>query len=203
MKKLITILLVLISLSTFSQKVYDTYESSYFNKTYDIKLSYKDSTDFIIWIKCTSLDKIHSKDGEYSISYKQYEKFINSLQEAKQKYIEWVKTAKENNVKDLLKHMDLENKCKVDAAFIYGDWQFQFDFKPKFDFMILDGDTKVKYLLLIKSGELVSSSNQFMKVDGIVIVLSSVKEIEDLLNKISLTKIKEIINKPKTEDLFK
>ncbi|MEI6823620.1 MAG: hypothetical protein WCL51_16940 [Bacteroidota bacterium] len=204
MKKLVTILFLLtLWVTTFSQKKYDSYESSYFNKEYDLSLSYKSELDFTLWITAPSFDKLHSKDGVLSLSFQRFDNFTNALIEAKSKYIEWVKTAKENNVNDLLKHMELSNKSKIDVGFVYGEMQFNFDITLKYDFMILQKGDKIKYLLLIKTGEVVSSSNQFMKSDGLAIVLSSEKEINDFLDKISLDKIRKITSKPKSEELFK
>ena len=42
-----------------------------------------------------------------------------------------------------------------------------------------------------------------MKVDGFVLVFSSVNEIDNFTNEISTQKINEFINKPKSKDLFK
>lgn len=73
----------------------------------------------------------------------------------------------------------------------------------KFDFKILESNGEVKYLLLIRTGELQSSSNQFMKVDGFVLVFSSTKEIDEFTAAISTEKITEFVNKPKKDELFK
>ena len=56
---------------------------------------------------------------------------------------------------------------------------------------------------LLRTGELQSSSNQFMKVDGFALVFSSSKEIDDFVNAISPEKITEFLNKPKNDALFK
>jgi hypothetical protein len=73
----------------------------------------------------------------------------------------------------------------------------------KFDFKILESKGETRYLLLIRTGELQSSSNQFMKVDGFVLVFSSSKEIDDFIAAISTEKITEFLNKPKKDTLFK
>ena len=148
-----------------------------------------------------SLDKIHGEGGIF-IDESKYLDFLNALAEAKIKYEEWLKTAKENNVKELDKTMTI--KSKVGGYFLYGsDWNFQFLVNLKFDFKILESKGETKYLLLVRTGELQSSSNQFMKVDGFVLVFSSSKEIDDFTTIISPEKITEFLNKPKNEDLFK
>ncbi|NBV91055.1 MAG: hypothetical protein EBR91_02665, partial [Flavobacteriia bacterium] len=95
-------------------------------------------------------------------------------------------------------------KSKVVGYFLYGnEWNFQFLVNLKFDFKILESKGEIKYLLLVKTGELQSSSNEFMKVDGFVLVFSSSKEIDDFTSIISTEKITAFLNKPKNEDLFK
>ena len=136
------------------------------------------------------------------IDNKRYQGFIDALNHAKIKYQEWVKTAKENNVTELDKEMKI--KSKVAGFFLYGgDWHFQYLVNLTFDFKILESDGEIKYLLIIRSGKMQSSSNQFMDVDGVVLVFSSDSEIEEFTNAISLEKINELKNKPKSDDLFK
>jgi hypothetical protein len=95
-------------------------------------------------------------------------------------------------------------KSKSGGYFQYGTkWNFQFLVDLKFEFKIVESTGKIKYLLLIKTGELQSSSNKYMKVDGFVLVFSSSKEIDDFSAAISTEKITEFVNKPKKEDLFK
>ena len=68
-----------------------------------------------------------------------------------------------------------------------------------FNFRII-GD---KFLLIVKTDELVSSSNQFMKVDGLAIIFSNPEEIDKFLSKINVSDIQKFISKPQPENLFK
>jgi hypothetical protein len=147
-----------------------------------------------------SLDALH-KQGGLKIEKKQYQDFIDALNEAKLKYIDWTKTAKENNVKELDKTMPI--KCKTDCYFQYRDWEFSYNKTLVFDFKILESKGELKYLLIIRTGELQSSSNQFMKVDGLILVFTVDSEIDNFVNSISMQKINEYLNKPKADELFK
>lgn len=192
--------LFLIGFKCFAQDKFTTYDNTYIGKTYDIQISTKDKVDFSLWIDAMSLDKLH-KEGGIEVTKKQYDNFLNALTESKLKYVEWIKTAKENNVKELNKEMAI--KCKVDCYFEYGDWNFQYNVIPNFRFKILPQDDDIKYLLIMSTRELQSFSNQFMKVDGFALVFSSESEINDFINVISLQKINDFLNKPKAENLFK
>lgn len=187
---------------SFAQQKFTTYDNTYANKTYDIQISTKDEKDgFSLYIDAMSLDKSHDRGG-ITINKKQHSDFINALNESKLKYLEWMKTAQDNNVKDLSKAMSI--KCKTGSFFRYGSgWQFQFLVIPTFNFRILETAGEVEYLLTILTGELTASGNQYMKVDGFVLVFKSTDEIDSFVKAISIDAINEFISKPKAEDLFK
>lgn len=183
-----------------AQEKFTTYDNTYIGKSYEIQIS-NDKGKFKLFIDALSVDTMHEKGG-ILVEEKNYPGFIDALSEAKLKYEEWVRTAQENNVKELNKEMKI--KSKVSGYFLYGSkWNFQFLVNLKFDFKIIDSKGEIKYLLLVRTGELQSSSNQFMKVDGFLLVFSSSDEIDDFLNSISIDKIIDFTNKPKNEDLFK
>lgn len=205
MKKIITVLAICIfALTTFTssaQEKLSSYDNTYSKKTYEILISSKEKEKFTLYVDAMSLDKLHN-DGGFMIDQKYHANFLSALQEASVKYEEWVKTAKENNVKDLDKTMTIKSKCA--SYFKYGsDWNFQFLVNLTFDFRVLESGGETKHLLIVRTGELQSSSNQFMKVDGFVLVFSSIDEINEFTAAISLDKISEFVNKPKSEELFK
>lgn len=193
--------LTLISIKINAQEKFTTYDNTYSGKKYEIQISSKDKDKYSIYIDAMSLDKTHEKGG-IKIDEKQHQDFINAIADAKIKYEEWVKTAKENDIKELSKTMTIGSKAG--GYFLYGSkWNFQFLLNLKFDFKIIEIKGEVKYLLLIKTGELQSSSNQYMTVDGFVLIFTSSKEIDEFLNVISLGNVTEFLNKPKKEALFK
>lgn len=199
MKQLLFILL-LISFNVYSQENFSTYRNEYTKATYNIQIAKNKDNTFRLYIDAMSLDKSNPKGG-IIIDEKDYNNFVNYLIKSKDKYKEWTETAKSNNVKELDKIMTY--KCHANSYFMYGkEWQFAFDIQLKSHFMVLEV-VDVKYLLLIKTGQLVSSSNQFMKVSDFMIVFENTDEIDKFLNTIQLSKIKEFMLQPDKKDLFK
>ena len=144
-----------------------------------------------------SMDKL-LESGGILITEKEHDLFLSTLNEAKVKYTEWVTTAKETNVTDLLKSMIY--KVEVVGFFKYGSkWNFQYGVNLTFDFAIVNG----KNLLIVRTGKLTPLSNQYMTHDGFVFVFQNEKEIDDFVNVLSVDKVKEFMNKPKSTDLFK
>lgn len=180
-----------------SQEVYNSIDLSFDNKSYDISISYKSADKYTMYMDMIPLDDV-SKSGGIILTEKYHSNFVSSLDEARLKYIEWVNTAKENNVTELTKSMPI--KCKTNAYFLYGSkWNFQYSINITFDFKISNGS----YLLIIRTGSLVSASNQYMKSSGFVYVFQSDQEIENLSNLLNVERVHEYITEPKASDLFK
>ncbi len=194
---MMTLMMCLMTMVSFGQEKYTTYDNLYGEKTYEVSISHKDNGKYTLYVDMMSMDKL-SKSGGVMISEKEHSLFLSTLNEAKVKYTEWVTTAKENNVTDLSKSMSY--KVKVGGFFQYGSkWNFQYVVNLTFDFRIVDG----KNLLIVRTGKLTSSSNQYMTHDGFVFVFQSEKEIDDFINILSVEKVVEFMNKPKSTDLFK
>jgi hypothetical protein len=194
---MMTLMMCLMTMVSFGQEKYTTYDNLYGEKTYEVSISHKDNGKYTLYVDMMSLDNL-SKSGGIMIDEKEHILFLRNLKEAKEKYIEWVNIAKENNVKDLSKSMSY--KVKVGGFFQYGSkWNFQYFVNLTFDFRIVDG----KNLLIVRTGELKSSSNRYITHDGFVFVFQSEKEIDDFINILSVEKVVEFMNKPKSTDLFK
>jgi len=201
MKNLITYitlcLLTITTVESYAQEKFTTYDITYFGKTYDIKLSLETED---LYIDAEPLDELYDKGG-LRIRKEQHQDFLNAIAEAKTKYIEWVKIAKENKVMELNKSMNI--KSEVGSYFLYGsDWKFQLLVNLTFDFQILEDEDELTYLLIIRTGQLKASTNENLKVDGFLLVFSSVNEIDAFSNKISRQKINAFLAKPKEENLF-
>lgn len=180
-----------------AQDKYSKYDSEYFKKQFDISITNKKTDKYSLYVDMMSMDKLCDKGG-IILDEKQHAEFLLKLNDAKNKYEEWVKTALENDVKELEKTMSFKTKCS--AYFLYGSkWNFQFYVNLTFDFKIVND----KYMLIIRTGELTSSSNQFMNVDGFVFVFTSLNEIDEFINVLSADKVLEYITKPKTDEIFK
>lgn len=199
--QLLTIGILFFSIS-YSQEKFSTYEKSFgVKKTYKIEIDNKENNKFLLYIDAMSLDRVHESGGILIDQY-QHQVFIETIEKAKIKYEEWITTAKENNVKDLNKKMEFS--CKSGGYFLYGrEWNLQLRVDLEFNFKIVNTNDSIDYLLLIKTGELQSSSNRFMKTNGVVLVFTSSKEVDDFINTISLNKITEFLSRPKKEAIFK
>ena len=201
MKKLITILLILISLNGYSQTKIGTYHNSYLNENYNIELDTKDTTKFDIYFYAHSFDNLINEGG-FVIKQWGLEEFIKHIQDAKQKYIDWVKVAKENNVTDLNK--DMEIYTFASGFFKTGNhWHFQNEIDLKHIFRVRKDKNIILYSLFIGTGQLQASDNEFTNTDGFAIIFYSVKEIDDFLNKISMDKINFYLKESMKKDLFK
>ena len=181
---------------SFGQE-YTTYDNLYDGNTYKVLIYLKDDGGYRLYVNMMPIDEL-SESGGILITEKEHDLFLSTLNEAKVKYTEWVTTAKENNVTDLSKSMIY--KVEVVGFFQYGSkWNIQLNVNLTFDFAIVDGEN----FLIVRTGKLTSSSNQFMTHDGFVFVFQNEKEIDDFVNVLSVDKVKEFMNKPKSTDLFK
>lgn len=198
---LLFLVFTLLPFLAFCQDEFSNYEMSYFEKKNIYKIDISDKNNLLdrVFIDAASLDT-SSKEGSIIIDAKKLDGFKEYLTYMKSKYIEWQNTAKTNSVKELDKEIEPEKRNTYSAAFSYGQWHFDFYVNLKARYKIIDG----KHLLIISTGKLNSSSNQFIDSDGLAIVFSNETEIQNLINKLDLTKMEESFkNKNKKDDLFK
>lgn len=201
MKKILSIAAVFAATYFNSQVQVTTYKTTYWpqKNEYKIEISDKNGELDRVWIETPTLDRLGS-EGYLMIDEKKVPDFIEMLKFCKVKYDEWGKTAKENNVTELNKPIELEKRFNTPAAFKYGKWQFDYSnvLSPKF--LISEG----KHLLILTTGEMQSSSNQFMKNDGIALVFSDSQEIQDFIDKFDVEKFKNFLKSNSQKDnLFK
>lgn len=203
MKKLFTFILILFCGQLSAQDKFATYESDFFKKTHEIQISSEKEGKYKLYIDITSTDRVHEKVG-LILNQKTHPKFISSLNTAKLKYAEWCKTAKENNVDDLDKQMDIKNGW-VDGYFQYGnDWHFDYMVGLTFEFKVSKTEAdEILYLLIVRTTKLTASDNRFMDVDGGILVFKAEKEIEEFVSTMSLEKIAAYASRPKASELFK
>ncbi|GAB1473242.1 hypothetical protein MASR2M69_06830 [Bacteroidota bacterium] len=132
----------------------------------------------------------------------QYNLYINTIQKAKAKYIEWVNIAKNNNIENHTKVIPLE--AIVDVCFNYkGQSYFQFNVNQKIIFYVSRSFGKIEYLLLLVIENIKSYDNENITSGNINLVFTSSKEIQDFIDAISLENINAFRANPKTEELFK
>lgn len=199
MKKLLLCAVLLVGYVGFSQEKLAKYNSLFFSKNFDISASKPDAKEeFSYYIDCSSKDS-SSKQASLILKNKDVPEFVEFLNSIKETFNKWTITAKENKVTELDKNIDYK-KLNYSAAFVYGKWNFDFSVNLTTRFKIING----KYLLIIDSDELQSSSNQYIKSDGFRIVFSSVQEIDELINGLNVNLVTDFYNKKNgQEDLFK
>lgn len=130
---------------------------------------------------------------------KEVPEFIEFLSSIKDTFLKWKQTAIENKVTELDKKIEYKN-LNYRGAFLYGKWNFDYSVNLSARFRIIND----KYLLIIDSDPLQSSSNQFIKSDGFRFVFNSAQEVEELINGLDIAKVKEFYaDKNGKEDLFK
>lgn len=198
MKKIIIALTILtLTTGAYAQDAYTDYACGFAEKKYDIQVG-KEGT---LYIDIMSLDGSVSKAG-LMLSRKREEDFSACLDTAFKKYTAWKDIAIKNNVKELVK--DIPCTCRVEGFFKYGDWQFDYYVSPTFEFTVMESRGKTWHLMIMRTGKMTSSSNQFMECDGAAIVFSTPEEFKDFMTKIKPANVDAFIaNKPKTEELFK
>jgi hypothetical protein len=187
---------------TTAQEKYATYRNSYVDKDYDISVSFNDPK-FSIYIDGMPFDRIRDSGG-FSVDEKSYPGFIRDLKAAREKYSEWIEVAKANNVTVLDKSVEL--KPQVVTGYFMGGSKFYFDFsvRPEFDFKILDKESGLKYLMIVRSGKMAASSNEYIDTDGFGLVFTSVAEMDEFIELIGTEKLTEFKNISKNKDtLFK
>jgi len=201
-KLIFTILIFINPFIINGQEKYTTYYNSYDGKIYDISIELQDNGDYELYIDMSSLDKL-SKSGGVIIEKKALNGFINTLNESKLKYEEWVKVAKTNNILSLNKDMPystifIASYFNYMGVSIY-EWHLSAFVKCSYNFKILNG----KYFMDIQTPQLISSSNEYIKHDGFIIRFSTSNDILKFINTLSIDKIDNYISKPKETDLFK
>ena len=199
MKKSILSGLLLLSMLGYGQEKLAKYSSLFFTNSYDISASKPDTKgEYSYYIDCSSKDT-SSKTVSLILKNKEVPEFIEFLNSIKESYTKWTLIAKENKVTELDKNIEYKNLI-YSAAFMYGKWNFDFSVNLKARYKIVNE----KYLLIIDSDGLQSSSNQYIKSDGFRIVFSSIQEIDELISGLDFKLVDEFYNKKKgQEDLFK
>lgn len=202
MKKLVLLFLVAFnSLVVFAQKKVNEYSMEYFKgngTTYDIEATEPKNGKFTFYIYgCSSSSQ---KEVGFYVDSKDLENFVESLRSIENKFEEWKKTAKDNDVTDYYKSFDIKFKS-VGVFFKYGRkyHHTSVSFKPYFK-VTNDGDC----LAVFKSGELTASDNRYMHHDGFFLVFLSKQEIEDFIKALDPTLVlSKESKKEETDNLFK
>lgn len=189
-------------IGSVAQEKYATYRNSYIDKDYEISVSFKDQK-YSIYIDGMPFDGLRESGG-ISLDEETHPGFVDDLKAARQKYNEWIEVAKTNNVTSLDKTVEL--KSQNVTGYFMGGSKFYFDFsvRPQFDFKIFKNESGVKYLMIVRSGKMIASSNEYIDTDGFGLVFTSVTEMDEFIELIGMEKLTEFKNLSKNKDtLFK
>lgn len=197
MKNILIAILLFSSLGLFAQEKLSTYKVAYLKKTFKIDISQKDD-DYSLHINGMSLDKL-SENGGIIIDKKGHDTFVKNLEIAREKYLYLVDYAKDKKLKHYKAKINVK-PSKISAYFEYGDLRFDNSVKPTYEFSVFQRNNVVYYLLMIRTGILTDSLAKGVESDGIVIFMSSLDEIDNFIDKVSLEQVETYCLKIKSKD---
>lgn len=162
-----------------AQRAETSFYGSHLKKTYYVKATQPNTKGrYDLHIEMQSLDEL-SKEIYLDIQYRTISKWIETLQEVKDTYVKWRETAITNEVTKASKTIKecgtLSYLCF--PVFKYGDWHKVMAHPILFVFQVSSDDIN----LIIATGRVTASKNQFISSDGGVIILSSEQEIDDFI----------------------
>ena len=196
-KLLLLILLVTYCVMGYGQiKVAEYYSKGYEN-TFDIYATEGKKSTFDLDIYCHSFEE---QPIGITVKNKDLNEFCIALNAVKNKYEEWTKLAKENDVDNYSKVFDVKFK-PVTTFFKYGDkWHSSYQDILKPVFYSLGG----QYLVVMNSGVIAASDNRYITVKGFSLAFASVEEIDNFIKLLNAEAILEKLKgKADTDELFK
>ncbi|MBR1716925.1 MAG: hypothetical protein IJ718_04815 [Paludibacteraceae bacterium] len=173
-----------------------SYTMSYFDgKEYEIEASEPKNGKFSIYLYVGGDRK--SDKVCIGIDSKDLQAFKTSLEQIRDKFLEWEKTAKDNNVTDINKDFPYSFP-KVTIAWLGSKWWFSFNkhLKPKF-MVFKDGSCAMVVYMKVKA-----SSNEYIDQD-VYWVLQNVDEFNSIIDMLDENIVMEHYNnKGNKTDLF-
>lgn len=196
-KLLLSFSLALLPIVSFTQDLIGTFEMPYFSETPTHNIRATEKGDF--YVECASLDKL-IKNGGITIDAKKLADFKAALTAARDRFVEWSGVAIQNGVTELTKEMEISSPS-IQGYWLQGEWHFDFSQALTYRFTILkDG----KHVLVVTTGKLQASDNQFMDHDGMALAFTSAAEIDALIAGLDPAKVTaHFEEKKKKADLFK
>lgn len=197
MKKIILVLCLLtFILPIKAQQKVGEYTNSYFSKTFSIEAAEKNNKIENVYIGVqTDLD---FRKAYISVEGEDLELFKNALELARDKFSEWKKIAKDNNITEMCKEMGIDFP-EVAVAWLYGgEYEFSFDNKINLAFLILDDGQMVDAW----APTVTSSSNRYID-QKIYFVFADEKDFDDIINQLDGQRIlNEFLNTKNNSKLF-
>lgn len=195
-KSLILIMSMFVSLSMnmIAEQTVGTFKNTYFGKNFTIEASQKNNKLERVYIEVEAND---SKSAFISVDGDDLERFKTSLELVRDKFLSWVKIAKDNNVTEMNKEFDIKFPS-VSVAWSGSKWWFAFNRKLTMSFIILD-DGK---MLAKWCPKVVSSSNKYID-ETIYFVFETEDDFNSLLKQLNTQGIlDQLLNTQNNTDLF-
>jgi len=201
MKNFFLFLLIMLAVEGYSQKPYTFYKT--LHGEYEIKVS-STKNAWALWIDMLSMDTYKDKVG-IKIEPKQAEVLVEAFNVCIEKYSEWKNVAIANNVTKLQKKIKVRSTRVLGFFYSIDEWNFCYNMTPTFEFSVVkDAKEEVNYYIIMRTGEMSASDNEYLKCDGGVFAFASVQEIESFIALLDNDKIVKSINAQTDQnDLFK
>ena len=197
MKKLLILIVsmfVSLSMNMRAEQIVGTFENTYFGKNFTIEASQKNNKLKTVYIE---VEAKGSKSAFISVDGDDLERFKTSLELVRDKFLSWVKIAKDNNVTEMNKEFDIKFPS-VSVAWSGSKWWFAFNRKLTMSFIILD-DGK---MLAKWCPKVVSSSNEYID-ETIYFVFETEDDFNSLLKQLNTQGIlDQLLNTQNNADLF-
>ena len=196
MKKIILVLCLLTFILpiTAQQKVGE-YTNSYVSKTFSIEAVEKNNKIEVVYIGISTDHK--SRPAYIIVKGEDLELFKTALELARDKFSEWKKVAKENNITEMSKEMSI-NFPKVTVAWHGTKWWFSFGNKINFRFLILDDGEMVAHW----TSKVTSSSNRYIE-EYIYFAFANEEDFNGIINQLDGQRIlNELFKNKNKSELF-
>ena len=180
--------------SANAQQVVGSFTNSYWGKEFKIEASQKDGKLEYVYI---GVEAKGSKTAFISVPGKNLELFKTSLELARDKYLEWVKIAKENNVTEMNKELGIKFPS-VNVAWYGTKWWFSFGRIIDMEFLILNNGKMIASWL----SKVSSSANQYID-ETIYFIFADEADFNNLISQLEYQGIlDQLLNTEKKQDLF-
>lgn len=186
----------IISISLKAQEEVGTYYNNFFKEEFTIKASQKNNKISDIYIEVSAKK---SSQSFINIGGDNLETFKASLIALRDKYLSWVKIAKDNNVTEMNKEFDIKFPSVTVAWVGVGSkWRFDFNRKISMRFLILESGKMVA----VWAPKVTASSNRYID-ETIYFTFECEDDFNNLLDKLnSQVMLDKLQNRQNKENLF-
>ena len=196
MKKIILVLCLLtFILPIKAQQKVGEYTNSYVSKTFSIEAVEKNNKIEVVYIGISTDHK--SRPAYIVVKGEDIGIFKTALELARDKFSEWKKVAKDNNITEMSKEMNI-NFPKVTVAWHGTKWWFSFGNKINFRFLILEDGEMVAHW----TSKVTSSSNRYIE-EYIYFAFANEEDFNSIINQLDSQRIlNELLKNKNKSELF-